>query len=134
MQELILLFNVKDKSQETAIQMISYLTKIPLRVIPKEKYGMPLKELVKDKIPTPEIPNKEELDGQMIVFAGLLDRNLNRFLYFMKENTECGKIPYKAVVTKTNQKWNAFELLAELKKEHSAVHRHKGNEKRNEKK
>lgn len=123
MQEIILLFNFKDKSQVEAIKMISYLTQIPVRVIPKEKYTLPLKELVKDEIPTPEVLNEEELDGQMIVFAGLLERKLNRFLYLLRDNSACGKIPYKAVVTRTNQKWNAFQLLAELKKEHTAMHR-----------
>lgn len=123
MQEIILLFNFKDKSQVEAIKMISYLTQIPVRVIPKEKYTLPLKELVKDEIPTPEVLNEEELDGQMIVFAGLLERKLNRFLYLLRDNSQCGKIPYKAVVTRTNQKWNAFQLLAELKKEHTAMHR-----------
>lgn len=123
MQEMILLFNFKDKSQIQAVKMVCFQAQVPMRVIPKEKYTLTLRELVKPEVPIPIVEEPiQELDGQMIVFAGLLERKLNKALYLLRENPACGKIPYKAVVTKTNQKWNAYRLLEELKKEHTVMH------------
>ena len=45
MREVALLFNVKDKVQIEAIKAAFYLVKVPIRVVPKERYGATLREI-----------------------------------------------------------------------------------------
>lgn len=123
MQEKVLLFNFKEGSQLQAIRMVFFLMQIPIVVIPKEKYGMPLKMLISDEVPSTVLAgNDKELDGQMIVFAGISGEKLDKLLSLLRSNPACGKIPYKAILTEMNQNWNAFVLLKELQKEHAAMH------------
>ena len=70
MREVALLFNVKDKVQIEAIKAAFYLVKVPIRVVPKERYGATLREMAKDVFKEPpDETQKQELDGQMIVFV-----------------------------------------------------------------
>lgn len=127
MREVVLLFNFQDKSQVDAIKMSLYLVKLPVEIVPKEKYGLPLKDLAKDEnaaLP-PEAEPGPELEGQMMVFVGLLEKKLNKAISLIRENPNCGKIPYKAILTKTNQKWDAYTLFEELKKERAAMRKKK---------
>lgn len=119
-----MLFNIRDKVQIEAIKAAFFLIKVPTRVVPKERYGATLKEMAKNvfKEPPDEM-QKEELDGQMIVFVDLLERKLYKVIDLMRNDPRCGSELYKAILTKTNQKWNAFTLLEELKKEHAAMHK-----------
>lgn len=124
MHEVALLFNIKDKVQLEAVKAAFFLVKVPTRVVPKERYGATLKEMAKDVFKgPPDETQKQELDGQMIIFVDLLERKLYKVIDLMRNNPRCGKEIYKAILTKTNQKWNAFTLLEELKKEHAAMHR-----------
>ena len=124
MREVALLFNVKDKVQIEAIKAAFYLVKVPIRVVPKERYGATLREMAKDVFKEPpDETQKQELDGQMIVFVDVLERKLYKVVDLMHNDARCGSSLYKAILTKTNQKWNAFTLLEELKKEHAAMHR-----------
>ncbi|MDE7287491.1 MAG: DUF3783 domain-containing protein, partial [Lachnospiraceae bacterium] len=77
---------------------------------------------VKEESFCPVTSGMQELDGQMIVFAGLSEERLESVLALLRANSACGKIPYKAILTQTNQEWNAYALLDELKKEHVAMH------------
>lgn len=123
MQERVLLFNFSEESQLQAIRMVFFLMQIPITVVPKEKYGMPLKILVSDEKETTVFPaNDKELDGQMMVFAGIAGEKLDRLLSLLRANPACGKIPYKAIMTEMNRNWNAFVLFKELQKEHAAMH------------
>ena len=56
----------------------------------------------------------------MIVFAFFDDNRLNQALAALKKSG-AGPLPYKAVLTPTNQFWTAHECLAELKREHEAM-------------
>ncbi len=124
MQEVALLFNVKDKVQIEAIKAAFFLIKVPTRVIPRERYRATLKEMAKNVFKEPpDKTQKQELDGQMIIFVDLLERKLYKVLDLMHNDPRCGSSLYKAILTKTNQKWDAFTLLEELKKEHAAMHR-----------
>lgn len=121
--ERVLLFGFEDGQQFQAIQMVLYMLQISGRCVAKEEYGVPLKMLVADEeIYNPGPGSMRDLGGQMIVFAGLSDEKLERFLALLRSNPACGKIPYKAILTPINQEWNAYTLLAELKKEHAAMH------------
>ena len=124
MQEKVLLFNFYDKKQLQYIKAVFYQVQVPIALVPTERYGVPIRELVKSETSLQPVKSKgQELEGQMIVFAGLLDRKLDKAIYLLRNNPGCGKIPYKAVVTKTNQKWDVYTLFNELNKEHAAMHK-----------
>lgn len=59
----------------------------------------------------------QELGDEMLVMAGLTSTRIDAVLGALRKG-KAGPIPYKAVLTESNQQWNAFELLEELKKEH----------------
>lgn len=123
MRELAMLFNFNEKSQIEAVKRALCLGKVLVKVIPEERFGMTLEELVKNEPGQPPEKEKEQkLDAQMIVFAGLTQQKLYMALDLLRSDPKCGKIPYKAVLTEMNQKWDAFTLLEELKKEHAAMH------------
>ena len=65
-------------------------------------------------------PMMRELDGQMIVFAGISGDKLDSLLSLLRSNPACGSIPYKAVLTEMNQSWSAYALFEELKREHGS--------------
>lgn len=122
-RESVLLFGFEDGQQLKAVQMVLYILQITSRCVSKEEYGVPLKMLVTDEKTSSIGPGSmRDLGGQMIVFAGLSDEKLEKFLALLRSNPACGKIPYKAVMTPINQEWNAYTLLGELKKEHAAMH------------
>ncbi|MBD5545899.1 MAG: DUF3783 domain-containing protein [Lachnospiraceae bacterium] len=121
--ERVLLFGFEDGQQFKAIQMVLYMLQISGRCVTKEEYGVPLKMLAADEeIPNPGPGCMRDLGGQMIVFVGLGEEKLERLLALLRSNPSCGKIPYKAILTPINRDWNAYTLLAELKKEHAAMH------------
>lgn len=123
MQEKVLLFNFGEETQLQAIRMVFFLMQIPVTVIPREKYGVPLKMLISEEEPSSVFAgNDKELDGQMMVFAGISGEKLDKLLSLLRANPACGKVPYKAILTQMNQNWNAFGLLKELQKEHAAMH------------
>lgn len=123
MQGKVLLFNFDEGLQLKAIKMVFFLTQVQTIVVPKENYGVPLKILILDEeIPRIYQKNDKELDGKMMVFAGLSGGRLDKVISLLRANPACGKIPYKAILTDTNQSWNAFALLEELKMEHAAMH------------
>ncbi len=127
MQEKVLLFNFNEESQLNAVRMVLFLMQVPAAVIPREKYKLPLKMLIAEEEPSSvSAGNDKELDGQMMVFAGISEEKLDKLLSLLRANPACGKIPYKAILTQMNQDWNAFTLLKELQKEHAAMHGESG--------
>ena len=62
----------------------------------------------------------EEIAGQMLVLAGLTDRQIEVFLSGMR-TARVGRSALKAVLTPTNSGWTGAQLYAELKKEREAM-------------
>lgn len=121
-QEKALLFHFEDEVQLQAVKMALFLVQVQCRIVSKEEYGVPLKILAEDeKVPFAAGCGGQELDGEMIVFAGLGQDKLESVLSLLRSNPACGKIPYKAVLTQTNQDWNGTFLFKELQKEHAAM-------------
>lgn len=60
----------------------------------------------------------QALGDEMLVMAGLTSARVDAVLAALRKG-KTGPIPYKAVLTETNQQWNAWELLEELKQEHA---------------
>lgn len=121
--ESVLLFNFKEGPQLSAVQTALFLLQVKGRLVKKEEYAVPLSVLVSgEAAPTALSSAGKELDGQMMVFAGLKEEKLERLLFLLRANPECGQIPYKAILTETNRNWNAYALFTELQKEHAAMH------------
>lgn len=62
----------------------------------------------------------EDLADTMIVFAFFDDNKLNQALAALRKSG-VGALPYKAILTPTNQYWTAQECFAEIKREHEAM-------------
>lgn len=73
---------------------------------------------IKSPDPTEKI---QDLSDPMIVFAGLSNAQLDFALTAVRKSG-VGPVPYKAVLTPSNQNWTAHELLEELKREHQKMH------------
>lgn len=63
---------------------------------------------------------KEDFASPMLVFAGLSDAMLDRFLLACR-TSELPEIVYRAVVTKYNVGWSARELYEELVREREGI-------------
>lgn len=124
--EKVLLFHFTEESQLKAVRTILFLMQIPERIVRKEEYARPIKELLEDAGENQTFkanPMMRELDGQMIVFAGISGDKLDSLLSLLRSNPACGSIPYKAVLTEMNQSWSAYALFEELKREHEAMNK-----------
>lgn len=61
-----------------------------------------------------------ELDSEMIVFAFFEDNRLNQALAALRKSG-AGPLPYKAILTPTNQNWTPRECFDEIRREHEAM-------------
>lgn len=122
MKETILLFHVPDKEKLLKIEMALFPLHVRLKKVKPEEYSQPLGVLagLKDAIPNETACTAEELPDTMIVFAFFDDNKLNQALAALKKSG-AGPLPYKAVLTPTNQFWTAHECFAEIRQEHEAM-------------
>lgn len=127
MRESILLFQFEQKRQrKLAAQLL--LAKFKVKVVTKEELCLPIgylagnKTLLSEEEAAQRINSRQEgeLAEEMLVMAGITGNRLDRVLQAIRKSG-IGTIPYKAVLTETNQHWQAKELLAELKKEHEMM-------------
>ena len=124
MKESILLFNFEQqKARKLAAQLM--MAKFKVKVVKEEEWKYPIGCLCGWKDLTEEDEQdtlKEEftLDASMLVMAGVDGNRLNQVLTAIKK-AAIGKIPYKAIVTETNQNWLPKTLLEELKQEHEQM-------------
>lgn len=126
-QEKVLLFNFREETQLKAVRTTLFLMQLPVRTVGKDEYGKSLKELLEEG--SGETGSKagflcRELEGQMMVFAGIRGERLDSLLSLLRSNPACGNIPYKAVLTERNRNWNAYVLFEELRREHEAMQAH----------
>ena len=122
MKETILLFHVSDKEKLLKIEMALFPLHVRLKKVKTEEYNQPLGVLagVKDAVPKEGANNGDDLPDTMIVFAFFDDNRLNQALAALKKSG-AGPLPYKAVLTPTNQLWTAQECFAEIRQEHEAM-------------
>lgn len=124
MKETILLFHVPDKERRLKIEMALFPLKVRLRYVRPEDYSQPLGVLagLKDLPPAEAAYTGGELPDTMLVFAFFSDNRLNQVLSALRR-CGAGPLPYKAVLTPTNQHWTAAECFAEIRREHEAMNR-----------
>ena len=60
------------------------------------------------------------LPSGMMIFTGLSEMTLDRVLAGLRAQQI--RIPYKAILTPTNQHWTPEECFIEIKKEHEQMH------------
>ncbi len=123
MKETILLFNANNKAVNLKIQKALFPLKIRLKKVDKKDYNQPLGYLAGiDKLsPEEGNDNGDELEDMMMIFAFLSDAKLNQVLAALRK-CGAGPFPYKAILTPTNQYWNARQCFEEVKKEHETMH------------
>ena len=123
MKETILLFNANNKAVNLKIQKALFPLKIRLKKVDKKDYNQPLGYLagINKITPVEGNDNGTELEDMMIIFAFLSDAKLNQVLASLRK-CGAGPFPYKAILTPTNQFWNARQCFEEVKKEHEAMH------------
>ena len=136
MRECILLFQFEQARQKKLIAQLM-MAKFRVKVVSPEEMELPVGYLAGNKELLQEEARQEAeirgqagqageagalkpLDGEMLVMAGVTSGRLNMVLQAIRK-AGIGSVPYKAVITETNQTWKAKDLLEELKKEHEAM-------------
>ncbi|MGN0395258.1 MAG: DUF3783 domain-containing protein [Coprococcus sp.] len=117
MQKKILIFNGTDNINKN-LNEICLDIGIVSEIIPLSRYNHTIGALagitdIKDSEPE---YNGEELSMEMVVFAGLSDKELDLFLSACRKKNI--SIRLKAVFTKTNASWTVIDLYNELMKEY----------------
>ncbi len=121
MEKTILLYHFAPPRAALVRKAASRLP-ILVKQVAEENYHLPIGNVagVKGVMPLGSRREGEELDQEMLIFAGLSGEELDQVLLGLRRNGLTG-IGLKAVLTQTNQYWNAFQLCEELKREHAAV-------------
>lgn len=122
MKETILLFHIPDKETLLKIEMALFPLRVRMKHVKLEDYHQPLGVLagIKDAVPAEGTYGGGELPDTMIVFAFFEDKRLDQALAALRKSG-AGPLPYKAILTPTNQFWTAHECFEEIRQEHEAM-------------
>lgn len=122
MKETILLFNIPLREKRIKIGKALLPLNIAVKAIEKKNYGQSIGYLAgcKDMPEIKEIYDGEELEGEMVVMAGLPGSKTDMALAALRK-AGVQRTCLKAVLTDTNRFWNARALYEELKKEHNLM-------------
>ena len=120
MKPTILVYEMLDEGRKKKLRQIGKGLQVQVRYIRPEHYGVPLQQILQFPQEQWKIEaDRQALDAEMVVFCGLTDSLLERFLYELRR---MGTVEYKAVLTPTNPAWTGAALFAELEQEHRAMH------------
>ena len=119
---MILLFEGSEKEKK-GIRRLANSLRVTVKEVKRSDYGQTLGFLCGSSGFARSAPLRqpEALEQEMLVFSGLTNEQLDRFLEAYKASA-LPAIPLKAVVTLTNLKWTPLQLYAELKKEDRSMH------------
>ncbi len=122
MKATILLFHFSDKDRRNKLIRALLPLRMKIREVSREDYLQPVGYLAgkKDIPPLDETYDGEELEGEMLLMAGLLGPQVDQVLKAVRKSG-IGPVPYKAVLTSANQSWNALKLFQEIKSEHEQM-------------
>lgn len=123
MKETILLFHAPDdKEKMLKLEMALFPLHVRLKKVKLEEYNQPLGVLagIKGAASAEGTYSGEDLSDMMLVFAFFEDSRLNQALAALRKSG-AGPIPYKAILTPTNQYWTAHECFSEIRREHEAM-------------
>ena len=121
MRETILLFHFGNQEQTRRLKMLLLSMKIKIRSVELWEYNTPLGVLagVMDGDDYPDYQG-DDLETEAMIFCGLSHPRLNQVLDAIRKRG-IGPIPYKAVLTPTNQHWTISQCYEELKRERAAI-------------
>ncbi len=124
MREVILLFNFNDREKRNKVTRALFPLRIKIKEIEKKDYLNPMGYLAgnKELAGVEEVYTGEELEGEMLVMAGLSSVRMDQVLKALRKSG-AGSIPYKASLTPINQHWNVVKLFEEIKEEHERMHK-----------
>ncbi len=122
MKATILLFHFSDKDRRNKLTRALLPLRMKIREVSREDYLQLVGYLAgkKDIPPLDETYDGEELEGEMLLMAGLLGPQVDQVLKAVRKSG-IGPVPYKAVLTSANQSWNALKLFQEIKSEHEQM-------------
>ncbi len=122
MKETILLFQITDRKLKTAITAALLPLKIRVKQVSSVDFGKKLGVLagtLTDSSDADALPAAEPLTDSMMILCGIEGSRLDRVLAALRSKNV--RLPYKAVLTPSNQEWTPAECLSELKREHEAM-------------
>lgn len=122
MKETIILFNIPVREKRLKIGKALLPLGIAVKAADKKDYLQSIGCLAgyKDMSGINDIYDGSELEGEMIVMAGLSGAKMETVLTALKK-AGVHKTCLKAVLTDTNRFWTAPELYEELKKEYDKM-------------
>lgn len=122
MKETILLFHFADKEKRNKLTRALLPLRMKIREIERKDYLQSIGYLAGNKeiVPKEEVYEGEELEGEMLLMAGLSNLQVDKVLKAIHK-ARIGTIPYKAVLTSSNQEWNVLKLFKEIKAEHEQM-------------
>lgn len=124
MKPTVLLININDKTRRDNIIKTLLPLGLHIKTIKKEDYLQPLGYLsgMKTINPVEDIYEGNELEAEMLFMANMGSRDVDNLIMAFRKS-KLPSVPYKAVLTETNQYWNVPQLFGELKKEHEQFHK-----------
>lgn len=128
MKPTVLLYNFKDSVRNRKITLALMPLGFRLRKVEKENYNQPIGYIagINEIEPVNETYEGEELEDEMLIMVGMTSAQIDSLIMAFRKNG-IQKVNCKAVLTKTNQYWDALTLYQELKLEHETL-----NSKRNQ--
>ena len=119
MKPTVLAYEIDDEKRWRQIRQIGRRLQVQVRRIRPEHYHVSLQQILQ----TPQSewrsgPDTAELGAEMVVFCGLTDSLLERFLYELRR---MGTVERKAVLTETNAAWTFYQLYEEIRNEHEKM-------------
>ena len=122
MREAVLLVNFQDRKKLLEIQKILMSAKVLMKKVNKYEYAQPVGALagIKELVKEDAVYEGEELEKDMMVFAGVSSAKLDYILGMLRKKAFT-RVDYKAILTATNMEWTIPELYEELAQEHEAM-------------
>lgn len=115
----MILLHIPDKEKQKSIEKLCRSLKQPVKQITTADAGKTLGSILSGKKENAKVPPMYQLP-ELIIFAGLPDQVLDRFLAAYK-TAGIAPVALKAVVTPYNFGWTLKDLAAELRKEHQEM-------------
>ena len=122
MRETVLLFHFSEKDRRIKLTKALLPLRMRIKEVAKEDYLQPIGYLAGNKEISPVETKYEgdELEGELLLMAGLSGSQVDMVLKAIRKSG-AGPIPYKAVLTPSNQNWDALKLFQEIKAEHEQM-------------
>ncbi|MBR0369022.1 MAG: DUF3783 domain-containing protein [Clostridia bacterium] len=99
---------------------------IRVKAVPPESFATPIGAMLGIPAGPADAPAEAGcFSDPMLLMCSLNEAQFNRFLQLLR-GPGLPRIPLKAVLTPHNVGWNAFQLHAELSREHEAMTRGRG--------